>query len=124
MDNNQKRKSLKSVLLYVTVIVVSALLLIIGNRIATTNLDLFSEEFAQDVLKAKVLEIESRDVNSYSLDETVSIESIDITFRAKVLNGYLKDEVISATNRSMASLQRMQLRLKSVTRSCWYLLTR
>ena len=38
MDNNQKRKSLKSVLLYVTVIVVSALLLIIGNRIATTNL--------------------------------------------------------------------------------------
>ncbi|NLL35440.1 MAG: hypothetical protein GX257_09085, partial [Clostridiales bacterium] len=74
MDNNQKRKSLKSVLLYVTVIVVSALLLIIGNRIATTNLDLFSEEFAQDVLKAKVLEIESRDVNSYSLDETVSIE--------------------------------------------------
>ncbi|MGI6039901.1 MAG: YibE/F family protein [Eubacteriales bacterium] len=97
MDNNQKRKSLKSVLLYVTVIVVSALLLIIGNRIATTNLDLFSEEFAQDVLKAKVLEIESRDVNSYSLDETVSIESIDITFRAKVLNGYLKDEVISAT---------------------------
>ena len=92
MDNNQKRKSLKSVLLYVTVIVVSALLLIIGNRIATTNLDLFSEEFAQDVLKAKVLEIESRDVNSYSLDETVSIESIDITFRAKVLNGYLKDK--------------------------------
>ena len=58
---------------------------------------MFSEEFAQDVLKAKVLEIESRDVNSYSLDETVSIESIDITFRAKVLNGYLKDEVISAT---------------------------
>ena len=97
MDNNQKGKSLKNVILYVSVIVVSALLLFIGNRIATSNLDLFSEEYAQDVLKAKVLEIESRDVNSYSLDETVSIESIDITFRAKVLNGYLKDEVISAT---------------------------
>lgn len=97
MDNNKKGKSLKSVLLYVSVIVVSALLLFIGNRIATSNLDLFSEEYAQDVLKAKVLEIESRNVNSYSLDESVSIESIDITFRAKVLNGYLKGEVISAT---------------------------
>ena len=68
-------------------------------------------------------EIESRDVNSYSLDETVSIESIDITFRAKVLNGYLKDEVISATQSIDGFIARMQLRLKSVTRSCWYLLT-
>jgi len=89
--------SARNISAYIAVIVVSVLLLVLGNRIAASNLNIFDEEYSEDVLKARVIEIESREVERFHLDETSSIETIRIVFRAKVLSGYLKGEVISAT---------------------------
>jgi len=89
--------SARNISAYIAVIVVSVLLLVLGNRIAASNLNIFDEEYSEDVLKARVIEIESREVERFDLDETSSIETIRIVFRAKVLSGYLKGEVISAT---------------------------
>jgi len=89
--------SARNISAYIAVIVVSVLLLVLGNRIAASNLNIFDEEYSEDVLKARVIEIDSREVERFDLDETSSIETIRIVFRAKVLSGYLKGEVISAT---------------------------
>lgn len=94
---NASSNSIRNIAAYIAVIVVSALLLFLGNRIATSNLEMFSDDYSEEVLKARVTEIESREAEKYELDETFSFENVRIVFRAKVLSGYLKGEVISAT---------------------------
>lgn len=94
---NTNTSNFRNIVAYISVVVVSALLLFLGNKIASSNLDIFSDEYSEEVLKAQVMEIESREVEKYNLDDMVSVESVKIVFRAKVLSGYLKGEVISAT---------------------------
>jgi len=91
-----KNSTLYRVITYLIIVAVSALLLYAGNKAATKGLTLFDDEYAQEVVKAIVEEIESRDVESFYLDENTTIDNVSIVFRAKVESGTYKGKTVAA----------------------------
>lgn len=94
--SDSKRYTSYRIITYLIIVAVSALLLYVGNKAATQGLTLFDDEYAQEVVKATVEEIESRDVESFYLDENTTIDNISIVFRAKVKSGAYKGKTVAA----------------------------
>lgn len=83
----------KSVIIYVATIALSLVYIFLLNNLFLNDLDLFQNK---DVVKARVLEIISSDVNEYQLGLNDVHEEKTIYFKAKVLNGNQKDEIVEA----------------------------
>lgn len=97
MQRTDRNRSIPSnIISYLIIIAISVLLLYVGNKTATRGLFLFDDEYAQEVVKATVQEIESRDVESFYLDENTTIDNITIIFRANVVSGAYKGESVTA----------------------------
>lgn len=83
----------KNIIVYVVTIILSLIYIFFLNNIFLSDLDLFQNK---DVVKARVLEIISSDVNEYQLGLNDVHEEKTIYFKAKVLNGAKKGEIIEA----------------------------
>lgn len=83
----------KSVIIYVATIALSLVYIFLLNNLFLNDLDLFQNK---DVVKARVLEIISSDVNEYQLGLNDVHEEKTIYFKAKVLNGNQKGEIVEA----------------------------
>lgn len=83
----------KSIIIYVATIALSLVYIFLLNNLFLNDLDLFQNK---DVVKARVLEIISSDVNEYQLGLNDVHEEKTIYFKAKVLNGNQKGEIVEA----------------------------
>jgi uncharacterized membrane protein len=93
---DRSRSNSTNIMSYIIIVVISALLLYIGNRVATRGLALFDDEYAEEILRAVVEEIEWRNVESFGLDENTTIDNISVAFRARLESGARKGEIVSA----------------------------
>lgn len=84
-------------MVYWITIVFSVLYLIVGNRIAMQGMLNFGTDAAAKPIKAVALEILDRRVHSYDMGEGATVENVEISFRARILSGAMKDSEIYAT---------------------------
>ncbi len=83
-------------LVYVITLIISALLLFIGNKITTKDLNLFNGAEGIHAEKARVIEIVSTKNVEYDLGGETPEKGKEITFSAKVLSGDNKGTQITA----------------------------
>lgn len=83
----------KNVIVYVVTIILSLAYIFLLNNLFLNDLDLFQNK---DVVKARVLEIISSDVNEYQLGLNDVHEEKTIYFEAKILSGNKKGEIVEA----------------------------
>ena len=80
---------------YLITVLVSVLLIIIGNKIAVNGRTIF-QNVQQDVEKAKVQKVIGRFTQSENYDEHAFVLSDKIIFEAKITDGMRKGETVSA----------------------------
>lgn len=83
----------KNIIVYVVTIILSLAYIFLLNNLFLNDLDLFQNK---DVVKARVLEIISSDVNEYQLGLNDVHEEKTIYFEAKILSGNKKGEIVEA----------------------------
>ena len=83
----------KNIIVYVVTIILSLAYIFLLNNLFLNDLDLFQNK---DVVKARVLEIISSDVNEYHLGLNDVHEEKTIYFEAKILSGNKKGEIVEA----------------------------
>ena len=83
----------KNVIVYVVTIILSLAYIFLLNNLFLNDLDLFQNK---DVVKARVLEIISSDVNEYQLGLNDVHEEKTVYFEAKILSGNKKGEIVEA----------------------------
>lgn len=86
----------KKTLVYISTVIISILLLVIGNKITTKNLKLLSGAEGVTAEKARVVKIISIKPVEYDLGGESPEKGKDITFKAEVLTGELKGTEIEA----------------------------
>ncbi len=97
LKNMFGKKHLNSTV-YILTIVFSILFIVIGNRIACSG-SWFTEPQDKDLpesVRARVVQISERSSDSYSMDGVTTVDSVSITFTAKVLSGEDKGEIYTA----------------------------
>ena len=83
----------KNIIVYVVTIILSLAYIFLLNNLFLNDLDLFQNK---DVVKARVLEIISSDVNEYQLGLNDVHEEKTVYFEAKILSGNKKGEIVEA----------------------------
>lgn len=86
----------KNTLIYITTIILSIILLVIGNRITTKNLNLLSGVDGIVAQKATVIKIVSTKTVKYDLGGDTPETGKEISFSAKILSGELKGKQVVA----------------------------
>ncbi len=86
-------------IVYIVTIVLSIIYIVVGNKITSKNSNLFNQNSENsNFLKAKVIAIIDRDVKKIGdVSSENAEEDIIITFRAELLNGEKKGELITGT---------------------------
>jgi uncharacterized membrane protein len=97
MKNNitVKNTSPRNFAFYFATVLFSVLFLIIGNRIATDNMPA-SENSAQELQKAVIQQITSRNVEQIDYGNGELYNNTEIIFQAKILSGESKDQTVTA----------------------------
>lgn len=86
-------------LVYIMTIIISILLIAIGNKITTKDIKFFQNLNNENVVKAKVIDIQERIEDNYKLGGTETIYKTDIIFKAKILSKDRKNnEIIGIQN--------------------------
>lgn len=81
---------------YIATIILSIILIFVGNKIATKDSEIFNSNDNKEVVyKAKVLEINDKLKGDYLLGDTETIYKTEIIFKAKILDGDKKGEDIT-----------------------------
>lgn len=94
-NNSLENDKTLNFFVYIATIIFSILFLFIGNKIATQNLTIFSNDDPnQTVIKARIEQITNRTSEEYSLGGSDMLENIKIMFKAKILNGAEKGETV------------------------------
>lgn len=93
----QKKKTLGWPI-YMLAVVISMVLIIIGNQYASGRIDFFSNEEIVSV-KAEIVKITDVISDSQALGDGVSMETKDILFEAKILNGDQKGKLVQAVQK-------------------------
>ncbi|MGL5327886.1 MAG: YibE/F family protein [Peptostreptococcaceae bacterium] len=88
---------MKDKIIYISTIIISIMLIIVGNKIVTKDSQFFNELDNQQVIKAKIIDIKEEVEDNYSLGETETIYQTKVIFTAKVLNGENKGKEVTAT---------------------------
>jgi uncharacterized membrane protein len=97
MENRSGREmDTRRVLLYAVTVAAAVLLLFVGNRVATDNLQIFQDDFSEQVAKARVVGIVERNTDGYDVGGNTVLENVYITFDAEILNGTYKGQTITA----------------------------
>ncbi len=91
---NVKNYNLKNKVIYIITILLSIIYIITFNKIFTKDLDLFQNN--DEYLKAKVIEIIDTEENEYELGLNDKHIETTIYFKAKILSGSEKGEIINA----------------------------
>ncbi len=86
----------KKVLIYISTIIISLILLYIGNRYTTNNLDMLKGVDGVEVQSASVVKIIKTSKTEYNLGGGSPNEGKDIAFSAKLLSGKNKGRQINA----------------------------
>lgn len=84
---------MKNKITYILTIIISIFMIFIGNKIVTEDFKMLSDN-KEDIIKAKVISIEEREEDNYSLGETETIYQTKVRFKAKILSGKDKGKVI------------------------------
>ena len=92
LANKTNKKKIR-IISYVITIIISLLFIVIGNKIATENLPKFGNEQESKPVKAKVLEIIEKHIETYGSDSDL-METTIISFKAKVSSGSSKGETV------------------------------
>ena len=83
-----KNNKIGKVILYVITVILSILFLVAGNKIATKDLSAFNtEDSDQTIVVAEIDTIKNRVAEEYSLDGINTLENVDITFEATIIEG-------------------------------------
>ena len=93
----QKKKTLGWPI-YMVAVVISMVLIIIGNQYASGRIDFFSNEEIISV-KAEIMKITDVISESQELGDGVSMETKDILFEAKILSGDQKGKTVQAVQK-------------------------
>lgn len=93
----QKKKTLGWPI-YMAAVLISMVLIIIGNQYASGRIDFFSNEEIVSV-KAEIVKITDVISDSQDLGDGVSMETKDILFEAKILNGDQKGKLVQAVQK-------------------------
>lgn len=97
MESNLTKKLInKNTYIYITTIIISILLLYIGNRFTTNNLDILKDVDGVEAQTASVIKIIKTSKTEYNLGGDIPNEGKDIVFSAKLLSGKDKDKQITA----------------------------
>lgn len=79
---------------------ICAILLLVGNRIASSGLAGLHDEDETEYLRTRVVDVLSRDEKTYQLSETEFTSTITLSFSAEVTDGERKGEVLTVTQQS------------------------
>lgn len=93
----QKKKTLGWPI-YMVAVLISMVLIIIGNQYASGRIDFFSNEEIVSV-KAEIMKITDVISDSQALGDGVSMETKDILFEAKILSGDEKGKLVQAVQK-------------------------
>lgn len=93
----QKKKTLGWPI-YMVAVLISMVLIIIGNQYASGRIDFFSNEEIVSV-KAEIVKITDVISDSQDLGDGVSMETKDILFEAKILSGDQKGKLVQAVQK-------------------------
>ena len=93
----QKKKTLGWPI-YMAAVLISMVLIIIGNQYASGRIDFFSNEEIVSV-KAEIMKITDVISDSQALGDGVSMETKDILFEAKILSGDEKGKLVQAVQK-------------------------
>ena len=86
----------RNFVVWVATVLISLILIFIGNKIVTKDLNILHAEDAY-AEKARILSIEKTESTNYSLSDDVEYQDDRIYFKAKILTGVFKgDEVLAA----------------------------
>lgn len=89
------------IIVRVTVLILSIIFLIIGNKIATKDLHIFQNDFKSDTV-AKVIEISDRKQVDGTVNGQIIGVDIYIFFKCEILNGENKGEIVDVIQRNDA----------------------
>ena len=84
--------------IYMAAVLISMVLIIIGNQYASGRIDFFSNEEIVSV-KAEIMKITDVISDSQALGDGVSMETKDILFEAKILSGDEKGKLVQAVQK-------------------------
>jgi hypothetical protein len=92
-----KNHSHKNLILYFSAIVISVLLLFLGNRLATKNLLIFNSKTDGLIIeRVKVTELTGEKFEEYENGKGSSIKNVQIFFNAVILRGADKGKTVPA----------------------------
>ncbi len=89
----------RNFVVWVAAVVISLILIIIGNKIVTKDLNILHADDAY-AEKAKITSIENTETNSYSLSDDVEYQDDRLYFKAKILTGEFKGQEVLAAQTS------------------------
>ena len=96
---SEKNSRLKQAIVWFATVIISLILLYVGNKICTKDLDIFTDGEGTTA-KAVVTELGEKVENSYSLSEEIVYSDALQYFTAKVVSGSLKGEEVLAAQTS------------------------
>ncbi len=89
----------RNFVVWVAAVVISLILILIGNKIVTKDLNILHAENAY-AEKAKITSIENKETSSYSLSDDVEYQDDRLYFKAKILTGVFKGQEVLAAQTS------------------------
>lgn len=93
---NIPRFTKREAVIYITTVILSAILLIVGNKSVTDKSTLFLGGYDDGACRAVVTRILKNDTAEKKIDGVVIGEDINVTFEAKVKNGEFKGKTVTA----------------------------
>lgn len=81
---------------YFATIIFSVLFLLIGNKLATEGFHPSSESSNQDIVKALITQVIHRDADQIDYGDGEVYNTVQIIFKARILNGNYKDQTVTA----------------------------
>lgn len=82
------------ILIYIGVILLSAMFIYFGNKFASTNMTAFNQTVDMVTEKALITEIISVEEQTEAIGDSATVIVKDITFKAEILTGDLKGEIV------------------------------
>ena len=81
-------------IVYTVTVIFSVAFIFFGNKFASQGLNIFVGSNMEKPMKAQVVEVSERSTDSYTLDGETPIENIYISFKAKILSGFQRGQLV------------------------------
>lgn len=94
MRTNMKKTKMIHLMIYVVTVLISIAFIFFGNKVASSKMDVLMGDEGFQIERAKVTEIIGVYDESLTSDEDSELVMKDIAFRAEIISGELKGEII------------------------------